>query len=148
MARVNVEDLLRTPVLLRGIRLGQPIDVIFDRERTRAVGLEVHCGDESRRFLPLSVVHLGAESIEVASPLVLIEEPELAFYAKRGSTLSALRRAQVLADGTLVGALEDLVLDEDGTIRDVVARTDAGRTTIPYGPRVELVPERSVRAAS
>lgn len=148
MARLNVEELLRAPVLLRGIRLGRPIDVIFDRERTRAVGLEVHCGDESRRFLPLSVVRIQDGSIEVASPLVMIEEPELAFYAKRGATLSSLRRARVLAHGTLVGTLEDIVLDEDGAILDLVVRSENGRVTVAYGPRVELVPERSVRAAS
>lgn len=148
MAGVNVEELLRAPVLLRGIRLGKPVDVIFDSERRRAVGLEVHCGDELRRFLPLSVVRIAPGSIDVMSPLVMIEGSELAFYAKRGSTLSALRRAQVLAHGTLVGTLEDLVLEDDGTIRELVVLTESGRRTVAYGPQVELVPERSVRAAS
>ena len=148
MARVNVEALLRAPVLLRGIRLGMPVDVIFDRDRRRAVGLEVHCGDESRRFLPWSVVRIAPGTIDVASPLVLIEEPQLAFYAKRGATLRALRRSRVLSHGTRVGTLADLVLDDDGTISDVVTITESGRETVAYGPQVELVPERSVRAAS
>jgi sporulation protein YlmC with PRC-barrel domain len=148
MARVNVEELLRAPVLLRGIRLGQPVDVIFDRERRRAVGLEVHCGDESRRFLPLSVVRIALGTIDVASPFVMIEEPELAFYAKRGATLSALRRANVLVHGRSVGKLADIVLDDDGMIRELVVLTESGRETIAYEPQVELVPERSVRAAS
>jgi hypothetical protein len=136
-------------VLVHGIQLGRPVDVVLDKERRRALGLEIHCGDESRRFLPLSVLTLGEAGIEVASTLVILEAPELAFYTKRGSTLSELRNGDVVVGGRSVGRLEDLELDEDGAITHVVVSTAAGRRRLPYGPRVVLAPDgRSVRAAS
>lgn len=149
MARVRVEELLGAPVLLRGIQLGRAVDVILDRDRRRALGFEIHCGDESRRFLPLPVVRLADARIELASPLVLLEARELAFYARSGSTLSTLRHSGVDVDGKPAGRLEDLVLDPDGTIAEIVVGTTSGLRRMQYGPGVLLVPERrSVRAAS
>ena len=149
MARVSAEQLLRAPVLLHGIQLGRPVDVVLDRDRRRALGLEIHCGDESRRFLPITVVRLGDVGIELASPLLMLEGRELAFYTQRGSTLSPLRNAAVVVDGERVGSLADVELEADGTITEIVVSTENGRSRIPYGPRVVLVPPPgSVRAAS
>ena len=149
MARVSVEQLLRAPVLLHGIQLGRPVDVVLDRDRRRALGLEIHCGDEARRFLPITVLRLGEAGIELASPLVLLEGRELTFYAERGSTLSGLRNAAVVDDGERIGTLADVELEPDGTIAEIVVSTESGRRRIAYGPGVVLVPPpRRVRAAS
>ncbi|HZB22401.1 MAG TPA: hypothetical protein VE444_01025 [Gaiellaceae bacterium] len=149
MARVYVEELLRAPVLLHGIQLGRPVDVVLDKDRRRVLGLEIHCGDESRRFLPITVLRLGEAGIELASPLVMLEGRELAFYTQRGSTLSALRNADVEVGGKRVGSLVDVQLDADGTISELVVRTEKGKRHLWYGPRVALLPRPgTVRAAS
>lgn len=149
MARARVEELLGAPVLLHGIQLGRPVDVVLDKDLRRALGFEVRCGDESRRFLPLSVARRGERGIELASPLVLLESSELAFYTRRGATFSALRNVPVQVGGDRVGTLVDLVLDEDGAVVEVVVTTKTGRRRIAYGPMVVLGPaRRSFRAAS
>jgi sporulation protein YlmC with PRC-barrel domain len=145
----SVERLLRLPVRLRGIQLGRPADLVLDRDRRRGIGLEVICGDEGRRFLPLAVGDLGDDSIEVRSPLVLLAEAELAFYTSRGSTFASLRGADVLLCGERVGALQDLVLAVDGGIETVVVATEDGPRELPFTADVTLgPPARVVRAAS
>ena len=46
MPGVSASELLRLPVRMHGIQLGHAVDVIFDRDRRRALGLEVLCGDD------------------------------------------------------------------------------------------------------
>ena len=53
MGFVAADELLRLPVRLHGIQLGRPVDVLLDAEAWRVVGLDVLCGDEVHRFLPL-----------------------------------------------------------------------------------------------
>ena len=55
MRGLKGEELLRLPVCFNGIELGRPVDVLLDRQASRAVGLEVVCGNDERRFLPLAV---------------------------------------------------------------------------------------------
>ena len=52
-ARMNGVDLLNRPVLARGIQLGRVVDVILDQD-DEPIGLEVLCGDEERRFVPVA----------------------------------------------------------------------------------------------
>jgi sporulation protein YlmC with PRC-barrel domain len=145
----SVEKLLRLPVRLRGIQLGRPVDLVLDRERRRGLGLEVICGDDEHRFLPLAVGHIEGEAIEVRSPLVLLAANELAFYTSRGSTFASLRGADVLVCGERVGAVEDLVLALDGTIETVVVATEDGSRELLVTSDVSLGrPARDVRAAS
>ena len=149
MAWVDVEELLGAPVLLHGIQLGRPVDVILDRSLRRALGLEIHCGDDSRRFVPLSVVRFSVRGIELASPLVMLEERELAFYTQRGSTLRALRHADVDVRGRFAGSLVDIAIDREGLITEVIVLTASGLERLSYGPDVVVEPDRrSVRAAS
>ena len=54
--------LLRVPVLTRGIRLGEVENVLLDAEEPRILGLEIHCGDGARRFLPFSTARRGETS--------------------------------------------------------------------------------------
>src|SRR5438477_5462475 len=89
------EELLRLPVCFRGIELGRPVDVLLDREAARAVGLEVVCRNDERRFLPLAVTTFDSDLIAIGSPLLLLDESGLSFYRKEASTLRALRGARI-----------------------------------------------------
>src|SRR2546421_658912 len=89
------EELLRLPVCFNGIELGRPVDVLIDRGASRAVGLEVVCGDDERRFLPLAVAVVDGDSIAIESPLLFVGESGLSFYREEASTLRALRGARI-----------------------------------------------------
>jgi hypothetical protein len=98
----TVSTLLRTPVLTRGIRLGEVAGVLLDAEQPRILGLDVLCGDGANRFLPFSTAHRGTNGIEIASTLTLLE---LRFYRSRTRPLASvpeLAHARVEADGALV----------------------------------------------
>lgn len=140
--------LLRLPVRVHGIELGRPVDLVLDREHTRALGLEVLCGDEERRFLPLAVATVRERELEIRSPLGLLDEAELAFYTKRGSTFAALRGCGVMRARTLLGELADLTLAPDGTIAAVVMTTPGGSEEVDYGDVALVAAGSKVRAAS
>jgi hypothetical protein len=89
MRGLSGEELLGLPVRFNGIELGRPVDVLFDREVSRAVGLEVVCGDDERRFLPLSVTTVDGDSIAIGSPFLLVDESGLSFYREEARTLRA-----------------------------------------------------------
>jgi len=149
MRGVSAERLLRLPVRVRGIELGRPVDLVLDREHTRALGLEVLCGDEERRFLPLAVATIRESELELRSSLGLLDEAELAFYTKRGSTFAALRGWGVVRGRTLLGELVDLTVAADGTIASLVVATSDGCEELDYGADVALVAAPTdVRAAS
>jgi hypothetical protein len=102
------EELLRLPVRVRGIHLGKPTDLIVDRAAERVLGLDVLCGDEVHRFLPISAVTFRDDELAVSSALTMLDESELAFYRSRASTLSELRGSELAgvyvdADGTIEG---------------------------------------------
>jgi hypothetical protein len=145
---VSGDDLLRMPVRLRGIQLGRPVDLIFDRDARRVLGFEVRCGDDERRFLPFAVVTIGKRDLEIRSPLVLLEEAQLAFYTSAGRTLRSLRGATVVRRGVAIGTLADVEVDEQGAIVSVVAATVKGLRMLEYEADVVLARPRPVRAAS
>ena len=118
------EALLRLPVRLRGIQLGRPRDLLVDLAAERAVGLEIVCGDEVRRFLPLATATLRDDEIAVGSALMLLEEAELAFYRDRADALSGLRGLELERDGRPVGRLSDVVVGEGGTLEGVLVERD------------------------
>ena len=125
------------------------MDLVLDREHTRALGFEVFCGDGERRFLPLAVATVRENELELRSSLGLLDEAELAFYTKRGSTFAALRGCGVARAGTMLGEVVDLMLAADGTVASVVVATPDGRAELDYGADVELVAAGThVRAAS
>ena len=66
MGVIAADELLRLPVRMHGIQLGRPVDVLLDPDGRRVVGLDVLCGDEVHRFLPLAAAELAAEEIGVA----------------------------------------------------------------------------------
>jgi hypothetical protein len=105
-ARVRpAEELLALPVRVRGIDVGRPVDLIVDRERSRAVGFDVLCGDEAHRFLPFAVAAVRDDEIEIFTPLVLLDFAQVGFYREEAEWVRErhgdLRELAVGGDGTL-----------------------------------------------
>jgi hypothetical protein len=148
MTGANVRTLLAAPVRVRGIQLARPVDAILDRTLHRVVGLEVLCGDETHRFLPLAVAKLEDDTLRVQSPLVLLDAAQLRFYSERGSTFASLRGTHVLRNGRELGLVADLTLAADGVIVAVDVETPDGRVTVTYDETVSLAPSPRFRAAS
>jgi hypothetical protein len=104
----RASSLLRTPVILRGIRLGEIESVLLDADEPRVLGFDVLCGDGANRFLPFGATRPRDGAVEIDSSLTLLESRELEFYRSRGRSLAAapeLGDAAVDPDGTLVTAL-------------------------------------------
>ena len=104
---VQAEELLRRPVLVRGIRLGRIADVLFDPDGARVLGFDVLCGDEVHRFLPFPAAELAGGGVVVTSTLSLLDEDQRAFYRRYGRSFVAedgLRDAQITATGSLLAA--------------------------------------------
>ncbi len=99
MRGLTVGSLLRLPVRFRGIQLGRPVDVILDPRSERAIGLDVLCGDDTHRFLPLAAAEVRDGEIAVSSALTLLTSAELDFYRDRGSTLRDREGGRELAFG-------------------------------------------------
>jgi len=124
MRELTGAELLALPVRLHGIKLGRPVDLLLDRDTLRTVGLDVLCGDEVHRFLPLPAASVSDDEIAILSPLVLLEEDEFLFYRSKTFALSALRGRLVGRKGRELGALGDVVVDAAG---ELVAVVVAGR---------------------
>jgi hypothetical protein len=90
------EELLTLPVKVNGIELGRTVDLILDGSASRAVGLDVRCGDGAHRFVPFAVANVGEDAIEIDSPLVLLDFGQVAFYREQGTTLRALDGQELL----------------------------------------------------
>jgi hypothetical protein len=142
MRDVSGDELLRLPVRLHGLHLGQAVDVLLDRERLKAVGLDVRCRDDVHRFLPLPTAAIDAEEIAIDSPLVLLEEDQLEFYRARARALSGLRGRPVRRGGREAGMLRDVILAPDGELRALVVEANERLERIPYDETVTLAPER------
>ena len=134
-------NVLTLPVRMHGIGLGRSVELIVDVDVRRVLGVEVRCGDDTHRFLPLAAAHVRGGEIAVASPLTLLDE--LAFYRARGHGLGALRGARVANAGGEVGTLRDVVFDGDGTIRELVVATSAGERRILPGADVRIASRAS-----
>jgi hypothetical protein len=132
------DELLALPVRLHGIQLGRPVDLLLDRDAQRAVGLDVLCGDEVHRFLPLPTAAVGRGEIRILSPLVLLEQRELDFYRSRTLALSRVRGTAVERNGRQLGLLQDVVVAEDGRV--VAAIVDEDR--IPFDAGLRFAPRR------
>jgi uncharacterized protein YrrD len=139
MRELSGYELLALAVRLHGVHLGRPVDLLLDRDGERVVGLDVLCGDEVHRFLPLPTAAVGDDAIAIHSPLVLLEEDELDFYRARAFALSTLRGRPVERDGHEVGKLRDVVLRVDGRL--VAAILDGGRR-VPFDGTLRFAPER------
>jgi len=132
------DELLALPVRLRGIQLGRPVDLLLDRDARRVVGLDVFCGDEVHRFLPLPTAAVRREEIRILSPLVLLERHERDFYRSRTLALSRLRGTVVELNGRQLGPLRDVVVAEDGRV--IAAIVDGKRS--PFDDGLRFAPRR------
>ena len=141
MKELSGDAILSLPLRLHGIELGRPVDLLLDRENLRVVGLDVLCGDEVHRFLPLPTALVGDDGLTIHSPLVLLEEDELAFYRDRAVALASLRGRTVERGGRPVGTLRDVVVGEGGALVEVIVETRAGEQRLPFDERVRIQPE-------
>lgn len=137
------DAILSLPLRLHGIELGRPVDLLLDRENLRVVGLDVLCGDEVHRFLPLPTAAVGDDALTIHSPLVLLEEDELDFYRVRTFSLKTLRGKPVLRKEQSVGALRDILFTRDGSLAGVLLESGE---RIPYDRTLGLAPERRTAA--
>jgi len=137
------EELIGLPVRLHGIELGRPVDVLLDRDTMRTVGLDVLCGDEAHRFLPLTTAAIAEEELTIYSPLVLLEEHEVDFYRSRAFALSTLRARPVTKRGEEIGRLRDIVLDRSGELLAVILD---GPERIPFDGTLGFAPRRRTAA--
>jgi hypothetical protein len=103
----RAEELLRLPVRVRGIDVGRPVDIIVDRDRTRALGFDVLCGDDAHRFLPFAVAAVRDDEIEIFTPLVLLDFGQVGFYRDQAAWLreqnGEVHELEVGDDGALAG---------------------------------------------
>jgi hypothetical protein len=137
---IRAADLLALPVRLRGIQLGRPADLLLDREELKAIGLDVRCGDGIHRFLPLPTASVSPDGIAIRSPLVLLEEDELAFYEARSFALASLRGRSVERGGREVGTLVDVVVGVDCLLRQIVVSGDGGERRLSFDRSIRLTP--------
>ena len=139
MARMgsrSATELLQLPVQLHGIRLGRPVDLLFDPIEWRALGFVVLCGDESRRFLVFAAAEVQDEAIDLVSALVLLEDVD--FYRERSRSLRDLLGRVVAREWRELGELRDLLLAPDGRVDALVVEQEGDRREIgPTGISVE-----------
>jgi hypothetical protein len=132
------DELLRLPVRLHGIQLGRPFDLLLDPDAHRAVGLDLLCGDEVHRFLPLQTAAVGDEEISIMSPFLLLEQRELEFYRSRTLALGRLRGHPVERHGRKVGLLQDVVVSEDGQLVAAIVENER----VPFDAALRFAPRR------
>lgn len=138
--------LLSLPVRLNGIPLGRPLDLVLDLESRRAVGLEVLCGDEAVRYLPLAAARVHEHEIAIRSALVLFEERDLAWFRRRARTLRDLRGAPVSLGSRALGPLADVEVGQDGTLA-LLVEEDGHRRRLAFDQGVTISVRGSASAA-
>ena len=143
MRELSGDAILSLPVRLHGIELGRPVDALLDRESLRVVGLDILCGDEVHRFLPLPTAAIAEDGLTIHSPLVLLEQDELGFYRARTFALKTVRGRPVRRKERTVGKLRDVVFARDGELCAVLLESGEH---IPYDGTLGLAPERRTAA--
>ena len=139
MGSLSAAAFLRLPVRLHGIQLGQPTDLLIEVESWHVLGFVVHCGDESVRFLPWAAAQPSEGEVAVGSALMLLED--VAFYAKRSTSLRSLIGGEL----PLGGVLRDVLIGEAGAITELEIERDGElRRLPPVGTRVR--PKRATAA--
>jgi hypothetical protein len=124
------------------MQVGHAVDLLLHPTQPQALGLDVLCGDDRHRFLPLSAATLHEDRIEAASPLVLLDLREDGFYRREARALAELRGAP-LAGGR---RLQDVVLGRSWSIEELVLdgeQVPLNGVVLP--PRSERRPTRFFR---
>jgi hypothetical protein len=140
MAGGTVEWLLSVPVRLHGLTLGRPVDVLLDRDELKVVGLDVLCGDQEHRFLPVAAAEIASDAISISSPLVLLEEEQLAFYRSRTFSFGALRGRPVRRHDRELGLLRGLRLHADLAVAAVVVTVEGREQVVPFDDALRFDP--------
>ena len=146
MATRSAGELLTLSVRLRGLALGRAIDLFLDRDDLRLVGIEVLCGDEEHRFLPVAAAKLARDEIAINSPLVLLESAQVDFYRSRTFSFGAIRGRPVRRRDRDVGVLRDLRLAADLSVAAIVVDLDGREDVLPFDDSIRFDP-RSRSAA-
>ena len=146
MATRSAGELLTLSVRLRGLALGRAVDLFLDRDDLRLVGIEVLCGDEEHRFLPIAAAKLGRDEIAINSPLVLLESAQVDFYRSRTFSFGAIRGRPVRRRDRDVGVLRDLRLAADLSVAAIVVDLDGREDVLPFDDSIRFDP-RSRSAA-
>jgi hypothetical protein len=141
------EVLLQLPVRVRGIQLGRPVDLMLDLDGRRAIGLEVLCGDGTRRYLPLAAARVREDEIVVGSSLLLLDQNDLAFYRRRARTLRSLKGTMIERGMHTIGLLDDILLGPRGEVLGLVVDDGEGRHNVPFDSTVSLADRGRVTAA-
>jgi uncharacterized protein YrrD len=140
MRALTGDELLGLPVRLHGVDLGRPVDLLLDRQALRVVGLDVLCGDEVHRFLPLPTAAVSTDGITIDSPLVLLEEEGLDFYRSRTLTLSSVRGRTVERKGRALGTLRDVLVEKHGGLAAVLVEVEGRTERVPFDDTLHLAP--------
>ena len=146
MTSFRGNDLLQLPVRLHGIQLGRPTELLLDRTELKVLGLDVLCGDDVHRFVPLPAAAIHEREIAIASPLVMLEEDELAFYRSNALALTALRGRPVRRRRGEIGQLSDIVVRPDGTVQELVVTADGVESRVAFDDSVRI--DRASRSAA
>jgi hypothetical protein len=80
-------------------------------------------------------------AIVLRTPLVLLEDDQLAFYRKRSLSLASLRGEPVELDGRAVGTLTDAVVGPRGELSELVVGEGPAERRLPFGSGVRLRPK-------
>ena len=120
------------------------VDVILDARVSRALGLEVLCGERARRYLPLAACDRVEGKVRVESALVLLSA-ELDFYRAHGSSFANLRGRAVRRGPLELGVLRDLVLVHNGALAALLIGDRPGHA-IPPDPLLTFGPDALRRA--
>jgi hypothetical protein len=137
------DELLVLPVRLHGIQLGRPVELLLDRDTMRVIGLDVLCGDDVHRFLPLTTALITESELSIRSPLVLLEGEQLDFYRSRTLALGSLRGCAVERKGRgSAGTLADVVLAPDGALVSLIVEQNGSKRRVPYDGTLVLPPKR------
>jgi hypothetical protein len=129
MRGLSLIGLLGRPVRSRGIQLGRPVDALLDLGGRRAVGLDVLCGDDERRFLPLEAAEIRDDELVVDSAFALVEGGS--FYRESSSSFRSLLGAGVAARGGRAGTLADVLVTPHGEVDGFVVEDAGVRRTLP-----------------
>jgi hypothetical protein len=117
---ITGDELLRRPVRVHGVHVGQPVDLLLHPTEPQALGLDVLCGDDLHRFLPLSAAEVTERHVEAFSPLVMLDLREGSFYRREARSLNGLRGTPLRGRSSL----QDVVLAPDWTISELVLDGD------------------------
>ncbi len=123
------------PVRLHGIQLGRPVDLLLDPDTRRAVGLDLLCGDEVHRFLPVAV-----RQLPISGNDDVLQQSDLSSVPlDRAPPQSAERKRAGTVEVQLVLLEEDFVA-VDRRRREVAAIVANER--IPFDAALRFAPAR------